>query len=1591
MPHNVELFTAALVKMTIEEEESSLDKISHSLHILGQHHPNTVLMIYHDHLVQHLKLTASQGALLLESMGKILKDTLDQISQTLVQRILSLAALWMTKPTGTHTRSQEAASNLLVIMSFRFTDEVVQLLMETFKQGYQPHVYIVKTLTKVSTENPFCMVPFLKQIFGDMFPSLFGTKQEEMKAAFATALGSFSKSILMYLASVKKTSDPPVTTETFSTEINTIYCLLFKVWLEKEPPKLMITIAEALGYVSSLLPKERIEKELPKILPAIMSIYKKYPGHSSVTECLCHLLDIAMETKTLELETQMDNLLDNLHQQICLSLGSRNSPAVKIQTEILHCFTVLAPTYGDTLVDFLLPKLEKTNQQTRLGTLSVLRHLISSASLHLERKKAPIVAALKPVLLDTSSNQEKKLIAHVICALAQHGYLAPEEGKPMVEFLIHQCAASVDPGTLVPFNHQTDQVTDEDLATVCETVMFMITNTVMMEDVLWPLLLEFVTMTHYTKALTTICNCLAHLGKKKRQDGRERFPFTSNAGLNQPKAQELLARLFLLSSCPYEGGSRGAAVLRLLQVLSASIHPATVGQWDKELPALVDQLLENSRESLPEEEWEEKLLLLLSKTLKSINEEEWIIQLSEEMWKQIETECQSPRKGFLYKALGIVLSQIHSRNIKEELHQLLLNVQHSERVEREGAAFAFGFVSMTHFEDVLICLEEFSNSDQIKNVQCVFSIHQDKARSTLVLCYGNMALYAPEEQVLDRIESHILPSVLKFKPNRQGINAECSDRSLQLSLIKTITLIARSLHTKHQTMPFNRKWELLKYMQDLMEAEAAELLHSPARQMAMNACTHLIKLHADSNPKHISQLVRTCLASVVTVSPVERDSDKDGNNHVDPLHAQTMTDLKELLKLILIQDLSPECFQATLKQVEGWITSPKEHEREQAMDIMLELLRYYLEEVHDSDAMLLTDLGALIGQILPRCADSSHLVRRMAVDSIHISLAIQLSHQETNLDQQNKQLEILNTVREELVNPTPTILLQACWELAKVISRCMPQEQLSSLLFSLFHGLSDHQPNCSSAAALLTKATIKTLGRELNNSVSGILEALRVQLQSVSHRKHMKLSVLRSFAILASNNPTAVVECLLSYPAPFDEYISEVWKSLAEDIHGSPIIMRELLDTLKRQLHWEKGTYPSLKSLAGICALHEMIRTLKSAHVVTQLFPQLFSIFLIHLSCIVEISTPRVLVLDYQTRQKEFLIEPQTFQSKDMCAKCVQALIGLMNQTRNHQLLQCMKESGGWNQMMDPYKSHLGAILLAKEMIRYASPSLSGIVEHLTVVIPSVQECQKVTVIAFFSELLKSPLVSKLHLTDVLVSRLLQCLLNAFPVLQIFCVRGLGNMTLGDPQNIEKYSRQVLCAMIYLLESNQHGNEMLMFEVLSCLGKHLSLLQTNTLKPYLTKIFSGIQIFFEASNDRLRAEAINVFGNLAKCGTRDPKSYLCRQIHGNLVRLLLQLDAKSEEISQACNLTLHLLAPLVASAKVIENYTGGPMLNYMEFLRVISRQLMKDFPERIDSYITDCVSFFNNPEEQIRANAVTLSALFFQRPDKHAHSARKIT
>ncbi|XP_024001715.1 maestro heat-like repeat-containing protein family member 1 [Salvelinus sp. IW2-2015] len=138
-----------------------------------------------------------------------------------------------------------------------------------------------------------------------------------------------------------------------------------------------------------------------------------------------------------------------------------------------------------------------------------------------------------------------------------------------------------------------------------------------------------------------------------------------------------------------------------------------------------------------------------------------------------------------------------------------------------------------------------------------------------------------------------------------------------------------------------------------------------------------------------------------------------------------------------------------------------------------------------------------------------------------------------SLDYKDDSVERLITLRESMDNPDHSVLYKTCSELAKIISKRLPQQQLNTLIFMLFEGLVDSQSNCSRASSVLLNTLLKNRGAGLQDLVSEMLEVLHSRLQMISEEQ-VKVSVAQSILILATQHLQTVINTLISYPLPFD-------------------------------------------------------------------------------------------------------------------------------------------------------------------------------------------------------------------------------------------------------------------------------------------------------------------------------------------------------------------------------------------------------------------------------------------------------------------------
>ncbi|XP_078209023.1 maestro heat-like repeat-containing protein family member 1 isoform X14 [Callithrix jacchus] len=1350
------------------------------------------------------------------------------------------------------------------------------------------------------------------------------------------ALQRFSEGALEYLANLDRAPDPTVRKDAFTTDIFSAYDVLFHHWLQSREAKLRLAVVEALGPMSHLLPSERLEEQLPKLLPGILALYKKHSETFYVSKSLGQILEAAVSVGSRTLDTQLDALLAALHSQICVPVESSSPLAMSNQKEALRCFTVLACNSPDRLLAFLLPRLDTNNERTRVGTLQVVRHVINSAAAQMEDKKPFILSSMRLPLLDTNS-KVKRAVVQVISAMAHHGYLEQPGGEAMIEYIVQQCALPPEQEPEKPGPSSKDSKADSVRAISVRTLYLVSTTVDRMNHVLWPYLLQFLIPVRFTGALTPLCRSLMHLAQKRQEAGADTFLIQYDTHASLPSPYAVTARLLVVSSSPYLGDGRGVVALRLLSVLHPNIHPLLGQHWETTVPLLLGYLDEHMEETLPQEEWEERLLM-----------------------------------NFLYKCIGTTLGAASSKEVvRKHLQELLETARYQEEAEREGLACCFGICAISHLEDTLAQLEDFVRSEVFRKSIGILNIFKDrseneveKVKSALILCYGHVAARAPCELVLAKVESDILRNVFQhFNTKVLGVKIETKDPALKLCLVQSVCMISHAICSSTQagSFHFSRKAELVAQMMEFIRAEPLDSLRTPIRKKAMLTCTYLVSVEPALDKQAWADVIRGCLHSVMALLPEPKGEDGGCQEslYLDTLHA-----LEDLLTSLLQQNMTPQGLQMMIEHLSPWIKSPRGHERARALGVSAHLLRYFLEHLRVSALVPFHNLGLLVGLFSPRCADLWPATRQEAMDCVHSLLYLQLGYEGFSQDYRDDVVERLLSLKDGLVHPDPAILFHTCHSVGQIIARRLPPDQLISLLLTMFEGLGDHDQNCSRAATVMINCLLQERGGALQEKVPEIVSVLRSKLQEVQG-EHILPAAQHSIYLLATQHCAAVVSSLLGSPLPLDSHTCMLWRALAAEPHLATQVLGLLLEMMNRDVPFKEsrafllGRTPdrvaTLLPLSASCALFEVMSTPAVGPAVLELYPQLFVALLLRVSCTVGVQLPRNL----QALERRGASPALATRNLEPCSSAVDTLRAVLLRSGSEDVAQRMDQEGGWELLRTSAGHEEGATRLARAMAEHAGPRLPLVLKALACTQSSVYEVQRVTTTAFLAELLNSNVANDLMLLDSLLESLAARQKDTCASVRRLVLRGLANLASGSPDKVRAHGPQLLTAMIGGLDDGDNPHSPVALEAMVGLAQLLHLMETWDLRSGLLHVAIRIRPFFDSV---CHGDCEDIFLD---------------QVMGGMAPLLLHLQDPQTTVASACRFALLMCGPNLAceelSAAFQKHLQEGRALHFGEFLNTTCKHLMQHFPDLLGRLLSTCLFYCKSSWEGVRAAAPLLT------------------
>ncbi|KAK2527223.1 hypothetical protein Q9966_010443 [Columba livia] len=290
------------------------------------------------------------------------------------------------------------------------------------------------------------------------------------------------------------------------------------------------------------------------------------------------------------------------------------------------------------------------------------------------------------------------------------------------------------------------------------------------------------------------------------------------------------------------------------------------GCEEEEEPDAVDSPEQGRAESsLDSAEWEQHVLKFLRASLKLIEDETWSVGLSQQLSRQLGSSAPgSWQKLFLYKALGTALAGC--RDLSHVQGQVLRFLQDTDPAE----------LSETQAQ-----LPQGTERPQA-------------TRAALMCVYSGIALRAPREQLLARVDREIMGTILQLSRVTQR------EMQLKLALVQSVTEVSSAIQTVGDAGSFElcSKQEVTQTLLDWIKEEAADSLVYGVFQ----ALEELSKLRPALSREENRSLLAVCCQAVLS-SP-SQEGMKRGRTvraalNMQLLHRRSVEDLGHLIETLL--------------------------------------------------------------------------------------------------------------------------------------------------------------------------------------------------------------------------------------------------------------------------------------------------------------------------------------------------------------------------------------------------------------------------------------------------------------------------------------------------------------------------------------------------------------------------------------------------------------------------------------------------------------------------------------------------------------------
>ncbi|CAL9086725.1 unnamed protein product [Musa textilis] len=1340
-----------------------------------------------------------------------------------------------------------------------------------------------------------------------------------------------------------------------------------------------------------------------------------------LTVILCTLLPVAC------INSQTDHRLN-------FSMG------LKTYNEIQHCFLVIGSVYPEDLCVFLLNKCQSKDELSTIGALYAVKHLLPRLLEAWHGKRVSLVEVVK-LLVDEQSFGVRKALAELIVVMASHCYLSGPPAELFVEYLVRHCAISDQEIKIFkslkeassrgsPFQSFQNRnlkvmvgaVSPSELRVICEKGLLLLAITIPeMEHILWPFILKMLLPKEYTGAVATVCKCITELCRH-RSFHTNMISCEFNNSNDIPSPEDLFARLIVLMHDPVAREQLATQILTVLCFLGPLFPKNLSFFWQDEVPkmkAYISDLDDLRQDSSYQETWDDMIVNFLSESLDVVQDNEWILSLGNAFARQYALyDDDDEHLALLHRCLGMLLQKVDDRvYVNGKIEWMYAHANISVPTNRLGLAKGMGLIAASHLDTVLEKLKCILDNVGYSRFQRFFSFlsgrvleDADDTYAALALMYGYAARYAPSTVIEARINALVGTNMLSRLLHVQHPTAK-------QAVITAIDLLGRAVINAAEmgiSFPLKRRDQMLDYVLTLMGRDdreelidsSTELLHT--QTLALSACKTLVLVEPRLPVEARNHVMKATLGFFALPS--------DPSDIIDPL----VDNLISLLCAILLTSgedgrSRAEQLLHILRQVDLYVSSSVEHQRRRGCVAVYELLLKFralfsggvcglgchascmhskqIDRVAQRNfsnlpsAFVLPSrdslsLGERVIAYLPRCADTSSEVRKLAAQIIGQFFSIALSLPKLAASVSYIDIEVSYSALSSLEDVISILRRDASIDQSETFNRVissvcvlLTRDELIISFHTCTSAICDKIKQSADGAIQAVIEFISKRGNELLEAdISRTTQSLLSATIAITD-KHTRQEVLNAISCLAENTNSSIVFNEILAAAGRDIVTKDVtrirggWPMQDAFFAFSqhPVLSFSFLEYVVSVL--DRTPLPKTDVDKGEIVAHSVEfqndNQIQQAAIlaITAFFrgggkigkkavEQSYSTVLSALT--LQLGSCHGLASLGQLEPLRLLL--LAFQSFCDCVGDIE-MGKILARDGEHKdkekLIDLIQEIASCTSMKRPKEVSPISMILSKALNRHqrfqreaAASALSEFIRHSDG-LPSLLE----------------------HIVEAMCLHVS----DESPTVRSLCLRGLVQIPKSHMPN---YIAQVLGVIVALLED---PDESVQLTAVQCLLSVLSSSSEEAVDPILINLSVRLRNLQISMNEKMRSNAFAAYGALSNFGMGSQHQAFLEQVHATIPRLILHLHDDDLNVRQACRSTLRQLAPLIEADgfSVLFNkqvFSSERRSDYEDFIRDLSRHVYQLLASRVDSYLAPLIQAFDSPWPVIQANAIYFSS-----------------